>query len=300
MKWLCGVVGLLSLVLVACGSSPTPTTDYQATIEALRQERPTATQAATSTPSPTATPTTPPTTTPSRTPALTPMPPSFLSDGNVASLLSERIKWCFMVWGVEQPKSETRYLGDHLWLVRLRGQATGSEFMSLNDGGPYFWDSGIWRLNEQTGDLQPYDELARNQDKTGVPLCVEVITTGSATPTPNQQSTATLSPAPTQTPTCTTLYGAQKWRCLHTTGQPIILPNWVTKMFFLPQGQVVNPDEKLSISTHVPRYSDLNCGMTREQEEELDALTDITFGMRLSEVRGLERSLRPPGGVPHC
>jgi hypothetical protein len=61
------------------------------------------------------------------------------------------------------------------------------------------------------------------------------------------------------------------------------LPTWFTKLFQLPEGQVINPGQPLTIHI-MPHRNDL-CQLPSAVKEEADVLTQITFGQRLFELQ---------------
>lgn len=80
---------------------------------------------------------------------------------------------CLVDWEVREAEVTSRYIGNHTWLLELHGV---SERLSSLDS-PRDWTSGLWRLDELTGDLLPYDPRARILEESGLHECEKRWTT---------------------------------------------------------------------------------------------------------------------------
>ena len=126
----------LAAFTVSC-AQPTPTPDIQATVDA-------AVRAALAAQAP-------------PTPTFTPSP--ILTADEAKDFLESHLSMCVYAMDLIQVQTEASYVGGGVWLVKLDAFNGPNTAFPVSPGQP--WRAGRWRLDELTGDLQPYDPSAR-------------------------------------------------------------------------------------------------------------------------------------------
>ena len=98
---------------------------------------------------------------------------SILSSDEAKEFILQKTTVCRVAWQLSKVETEARYIADNVWLVSLKGQIGNLPFNERIAG--MTWSAGRWRLNELTGDLQPYDLDARGVEEQLVGVCLELL-----------------------------------------------------------------------------------------------------------------------------